>query len=164
MSKKNVKNGFTLIEVLIYIGLYSIIMGGAVVAAYAIFESSAHNQTKAMVEEEGNFLAGKIDWALSKAQSASVAGDTLTVVMFDGTIIPISIAGGNMYAGGSGTALNNSNTSVSAIPGVPYFVRTTATADGINPERVVASFRLSSRTSDGFPFSEDFSTAKYLRK
>lgn len=125
--------GFTLIEVLVYLALYSIIIGGAVVAAYGMFESSGHNQTKAMVEEEGGYLLSKIEWALSSGDNSLV---------FD-------VAEGNMRLA-RGTAvpeiLNNSNISVSNF----YFTNNGTT-----------SFTLSARTPQGSWYSEDFSVVNY---
>ena len=53
--------GFTLIEVLVYLALFGLIMSGAVVSAYQMFEASGRNQTRAMIQEEGDFIVAKID-------------------------------------------------------------------------------------------------------
>jgi type II secretory pathway component PulJ len=76
------QNGFTLFETLIYIALFTFIMGGAILSAYQIFEGSAQIQRMAQTEVELNFLLRKIDWALNGATSVSVqnSGDTLQVV------------------------------------------------------------------------------------
>jgi len=61
----NTKSGFTLIETLLYIVLFSIIIGGGFVAVYQIIAGSRASQTKAIIEAEGNFVLRKIDWALN---------------------------------------------------------------------------------------------------
>src|SRR4030042_5686193 len=67
MRNKNLPSqaGFTLIESLLYIALFSIIIGGALVAVYQMIESSDAVSAKNIVEMEGSFLLRKIDWALT---------------------------------------------------------------------------------------------------
>src|SRR4030042_506817 len=69
MRNKNLPSqaGFTLIESLLYIALFSIIIGGALVAVYQMIESSDAVSAKNIVEMEGSFLLRKIDWALTGA-------------------------------------------------------------------------------------------------
>jgi type II secretory pathway pseudopilin PulG len=93
-------NGFTLIETIIYIGIFALIMSSAVVSIYSIMSNNARNQTKAMVEEEGSFLIGKIDWALIGTKKINSSnGDILSITKFDSTVpdpIVISIEDGKM--------------------------------------------------------------------
>lgn len=158
--------GFTLIETLVYLALYTIIIGGALSAVYGIFESSARNETIAMLEEEGNYLVAKIDWALSNAvsiESPASSGNTLSVTHFDGSTASLWQMGVNMRIQentGSKKTLNNSNVSVAALS----FVHARPTSDGLNPESVSASFAMYATTSDGHVLRADFSLLKYLRK
>jgi hypothetical protein len=170
MKKNAYKNGFTLIETLIYLALYMIIVFGAVSGVYTIFESNARNQTSAMVEEEGAFMIGKIDWALADAQSVSIpaAGTTnsqLTVMRYDGKSVIIALSGTNVtIQDQEGTnaleQLNNTNITISNL----VFSHTTASQNGISPESIKASFAVSAKTAQGQAFTRDFSTLKYLRK
>ncbi len=172
------QHGFTIIEMVIYIGIFSIMMSGAVVSVYALAGSAARNQTKAMVLEEGSFLLGKIDWALSGTQiiaapaiiapAISGSGNILTVLRNDAATSPvmISVSGGSMsitVGTGPTHVLNNSNVSITCPPS-GCFSHTSASADGINPENATSSFTITTRTSQGAPFSQFFSTVKYLRK
>ena len=59
--------GFTLIEVIIYLALFSILMAGSLSAAFALCESGGHERTRALVLEEGNFIISKTEWELSYA-------------------------------------------------------------------------------------------------
>jgi type II secretory pathway pseudopilin PulG len=166
MRTRTAQSGFTLLETLIYLALYSIIISGALAAIYSIFESSAHNQAQAMVQEEGSFLIGKIDWALSNTasvQSPASTGTDLAITKFDGTSVDINRNGQNMqYAenAGSPQTLNNSNIGVTDL----QFVHAKATADGINPESIQATVTVAATSSDGRVFSRSFTTMKYLRK
>ena len=158
------KKGFTLIETLLYLGLYTIIIGGMLAAIYGMFQSNAHNETQAMLEEEGDFLVGKINWILSNTlfiQSPKNSGSILTIIRSDGTSVSLSSVAENMrIREGSSPAhvLNNSNVSVLN----PTFVQLPA-LQGATSEGVSASFRVIATTSDGHPLQRNFTTLHYLR-
>jgi Tfp pilus assembly protein PilV len=163
------QSGFTLIETIIYIALFALIISGAVVSVYSIMGSNARNQTKAMVEEEGNFLVGKIDWMFNEKQNISIdhTGTAWTLIMarIDGTNeAKIKIDNGKMQIDeGTGYLdLNNSNIIVTC-PSDCFF-HTVSTGNGINPESIEADITVSTKTSEGLPYSQEFSTVKYLRK
>ncbi|MDP2788457.1 MAG: prepilin-type N-terminal cleavage/methylation domain-containing protein [bacterium] len=66
MTNLILKNrGFTLIEMTIYTALFSIMMGGLVVTAYQLIESTSDLGQKVAIQEEMNFISKKIDWALT---------------------------------------------------------------------------------------------------
>jgi len=156
-------SGFTLIEVVVYLCLFAILMGGMVTAAYSVFESSDHNQAKIMVQEEGNFLVAKIDWALSGGKAAySPQPRILSVDKYDGSNVVITLDNcsgditSNIFLkkGTDCFQLNNSNVQVSNL----VFTHNS------NPENVEAVFTLSTRTLNGTTISQDFFTTKFLRR
>ena len=107
--KKPVPKGFTLIEVLMYIALFTMLIGGSVVSAYQLLSSGSQGGQFIATQEEGTFITRKINWALTGASSASVnaAGDTLTVVRPDlGAQSPLVITaqGGDVTLGRGGLA------------------------------------------------------------
>ncbi len=59
------KKGFTLIEVIIYTALFSLLMGTAFVTAFGLIEGSGKLSAKTTTQEEGNFVLRKINWALT---------------------------------------------------------------------------------------------------
>ena len=61
--------GFTLIEVVIYLALFSIIIGGGMVAVYGIIQSTDAGNNQIILQEEANFILRKIDWTLTGAIS-----------------------------------------------------------------------------------------------
>ena len=61
--------GLTLIETIIYLALFTIIIGGSLIAVYQILQASTQSQEYALIEEEGNFLMGKLVWAIDTADS-----------------------------------------------------------------------------------------------
>lgn len=71
--------GFTLIEVIIYIALFSLLMGSAFTTAYQLIEGTNTLNTKTTVQEEGNFVMRKLNWALTGLDSAvsSIVGGSL---------------------------------------------------------------------------------------
>ncbi len=72
------QRGFTLIEMLVYIALFSVIMSGAIAAAFGLLQSTDGIDAKVLRDEETNFLLKKIDWALSGTTTlvTSVASPT----------------------------------------------------------------------------------------
>ncbi len=88
-------------ETMIYIALFGLLMSGAIVGAYNLFEGSGRNITAVRIQEEGTFLNRKINWALSGATIASVSGggNTLTVTRPDlGAQSPLVISGATANA------------------------------------------------------------------
>lgn len=92
------QSGFTLFEVLIYIALFTFIMGGAILSSYQIFEGSAQVQALAEREVELNFVLRKIDWALNGATSVFVlnSGTTLQVLRDGGKTYEFTEADGTI--------------------------------------------------------------------
>jgi len=59
------QKGFTLLEVLVYIGLFSIIMFGALVGALYIIDGNVDVRSQITLEQEANFIFRKIEWAMN---------------------------------------------------------------------------------------------------
>lgn len=163
--------GFTLIEALVYLALFSILMGGAVIAAYNLFEAAARGTTRTMLQEETDFLIAKATWAASGAKSitspsAGTTGGALTVVKWDssyGNPIVITTNGGNMVmtkSGGAQVVLNNTNVSVTHFS----VTHDLGAGDGFSPESVTVALTLSARASDGALLSRAATTTVYIRK
>lgn len=53
------KRAFTLIEAIIYLALFSIVIGGALMSAAALFEGAGSDTAKARLQEEGAFMLEK---------------------------------------------------------------------------------------------------------
>ncbi len=153
--------GFTFIETLVYLALFSIMIGGIVIAANSLFESSDRNQTKVMMQEEANYLLGKVNWALSGVASidlptANSSGSTLNLTKYDGTHIVISRYAGNLIF--NGAVLNNSNVTIGNL----VFIHTYA--GGASPDSAEAGFTINSKMPNGMTISLIASTTRYLRK
>ncbi|MBI4050591.1 MAG: prepilin-type N-terminal cleavage/methylation domain-containing protein [Candidatus Doudnabacteria bacterium] len=160
MRRTRIQKGFTIIEVLLYLALFSIIIGGVMVATYQIIETSGKTQARVVIQEEGNFLHRKIDWALTGATDISV--DSPTKVSITKPSLPpgenpliFELLSGNLeLARGSSPAqiLNSQNVVVNDVAGTAF---TLISAEGSKPPAIKATF-----TVNGLPFE----TVKYLRK
>jgi len=62
---KQMASGFTLIEVIIYSALVSLIMMSVFVVVYYVIEANDRSMAKFIAEEEANFLLKKISWVLN---------------------------------------------------------------------------------------------------
>jgi len=170
---KSKYSGFTLIETVIYIALFALIMTGTIVSIYGILGTSSRNQLKAMVQEEGSFLVGKVDWNLNGAKSVEIkdAGYTLIITKFDGSISKITISPTNkkmsVVKDGIEIDLSNSNVEITC-PSLSEesscFTYTESSGEGVNTRKISTYINVSSRTSEGMPYSQEFSTIKYLRR
>lgn len=165
--------GFTLIETLVYLGLFGIIMVGVISVAYTTFESNGRQQTKALLQEEGDFLLAKLNWTLTGATSTSVnlpilgnIGSTLDVTKSTGSNpMCLTLVSGKMQTKrGSSCAisagyvdLNNSNVTVSSL----IFGHRGSAA---GTEWVDATITLTSLTPNGQTINATSTTTKYLRK
>jgi Tfp pilus assembly protein PilE len=70
------KRGLTLIETIIYIALFSILIGGTFVTSFQIIESTDKVNKKTYTQEEGNFVLRKINWAFTGTTTAVTAINT----------------------------------------------------------------------------------------
>lgn len=153
------QQGFTLIETLIYLALFGIIMGGVGVVAYAVIEAAGRGQTRITMQEEGDFLFGKLNWALAGASNATVTPSSLEIKKFGYPIPLVFNASGtklNINEGAGPIDLNSDAVDVSII-----FIDIPA-LNG-RPEGVIASATLTSLTPRGTAISQSFQTTKYLR-
>lgn len=87
MSLVKHHNGFTLIETIIYIALFTLVIGGAIISSFQIFDGQARIQDITRTESEIDFMRRKISWILNGASNpdifVSTSYDALTV--FKGT-------------------------------------------------------------------------------
>ncbi len=170
-SEHKSDKGFTLVEVIIYIAIFGILFGGAVLASYNMFETSEKNITKSMLEDEGEFLLGKINWATTGISSISSppinsSGNSLTVTKWDTSIknpivITQTVDAMTIRRGTEPTSvLNNSNVNVLNL----LFTHSYDTGNGQKPESITVNFTLSTLTSTGVAVSQDFTDTIYIRK
>ncbi len=61
-----------LIEMIIYIGLFSILIGGLIVSAFQLMDNTYATDNRSVTQEEMNFVLKKLDWALNGASDLEV--------------------------------------------------------------------------------------------
>ena len=66
------QKGFTLIEILIYLGIFSFVIGGLLYVIYGMIQGSSKLQSGVVIEEEAAFLLRKFDWAMVGASDITV--------------------------------------------------------------------------------------------
>ncbi len=155
LHTKNAR-AFTLIETVVYLGLFSIIMGGVLVSAYNLIESGQRTQAVIGTQEEGIFLNRKLQWAISGATSASTLGpDTLVLTRPD---LPANENPLTFTTTGTGLTLKRGSQTAQSLNGdgfpVTNFSAAVTHTSG-KPDSVSVTFELA-----GQPFIFD----TYLRK
>lgn len=159
------QSGFTLIEALIYLALFGFIMGSLSVAVYGLVEASGRGDTRVVMQEEGGFLLGKIDWALSGASSLTVVASppslAVTKYGFGANPLVFNMASGNLRLQQGGGAFVNLNSS--SVQVLNFTVTNSAAANG-KPQGVTVAFTLRGTTPKGVTIDQNFTTTKFLRK
>jgi type II secretory pathway pseudopilin PulG len=151
------QTGFTLIETLLYFGLFAVIAGGGLAAAGGIIATAAHSVDRVAVAEEANFLEAKVSWLLSGGgvvSPATGASSTLEVQKPGLGLVRLETRGTDAIMtrlNGEPNALNGSGVRVESL----QFLRN-------EPETITAQFTLSSSTA-GRIVRQDFELTRYLQ-
>ena len=88
------QKGFTLLEVIIYIALFTLLMGTAFATAYQLIHDSGKLSVKATTQEEGNFVMRKFNWAMNNASGFTISGSELTIERYTGPDVEIKLGSG----------------------------------------------------------------------
>lgn len=153
--------GLTIIELLIYLALVSLIAALATTAVYPMINSSSYYQSWVEIENEGNFIIKKIDWALSgfyliNQPSAGAVSSTLSINKsnFSDNPIVFNLSGDNLYltiGAGDPIIINNENVKISAINFEHFIANGTSSAVGV--ELKIGHNKLSASTTIKTKFS-----------
>ncbi len=160
------KKGFTLIETIIYIALFSLLVGTVFITAYEIITSSRSLSTRTEVQNEGNFVIRKINWVLTGVEIINTPSTSkaknLRVVKYDGTKIHICLEENKIkihegtYGNCSDSNYINLNTDNVSVSDLEFeFIP----AVGTGPSGIKSTIII---TENGKDFN--FSITKYLRK
>lgn len=79
MNKSKQQKGFTLIEMLIYSALFSLMMVGMLGGVYMVIQGANQSNARLLVDNEANFVLRKINWALTGASSINIPGAGFSV-------------------------------------------------------------------------------------
>jgi len=131
------QGGFTLLEMLVYIGLFSLIMVGALIGAFQIINSSVETRQRVVLEQEAHFLFRKTDWALNgDVDSVSAPGNDRLEIDKGGNDFDFWVDNGLLVLNDVSTPLSSSGVEVS-----DFYVEN----DFGPPESVSASFKINGR-------------------
>jgi type II secretory pathway component PulJ len=118
LTKKE-DTGFTLFEVLVYLALFSLLVTCGVSVTYQMLRSSAATAHDLQLQNDGNFVIEKFEWALSGSSSVSVPNaTTFKVVRADlqsDRPLVFTVASSTWYlirGSGSSTSLTSAQISV----------------------------------------------------
>jgi type II secretory pathway pseudopilin PulG len=90
-------HGFTLIETIIYLALFSIIFTGIFVSVYPIFSSADRLTKNIAIESESMFIVSKINYALNDAITSSGGTITSPAAGSNGSTLVLSSGGTEKY-------------------------------------------------------------------
>lgn len=152
------QRGFTLIETMIYLAIFSLVIGGVTVAAHLLFESSGKIQARAMLLQEEQFVMTTIERLVQDASSISVpaigqSGTTLTLASYGGDSNTVRLSDGAVILDGS--VLNNTNVRITGLS----FARSAT-----EPDRITAQVTMRTNAPNGQHISFAASTTKFLRR
>lgn len=156
------KKGFTLIETVIYIALFTILMVSIFVTSYQLLQGSEVLNTKTVTQEEINFVMRKINWALTGTSS-------LAVIITPNAVTPYSNSLSLKQSDGTRIDIQRSDTKIT-------MTRNSGTPDPITTDNVQVSslsFHYLSPIGGNAPFGIEATTTinglvatttKYIRK
>jgi len=154
-TKRN-NGGFTLIETVIYIGLFAIIMTMSLLSVHQLLQGFSQVSGKATVQDEESFVLRKIDWALGGISNTlpAFAGtpSSITIRRYDGNQVRFRLSGTGVEIsenGGSYVPITTDNVRVSNLS----FTYITPTGNG--PAGIMATVTINGQTA---------STTRYIRK
>lgn len=142
------ESGFTLIEALLYIGLFALIMIAVMTATYNMIASTDKSQYRSLIHNEGQFVVRKFNTALDNATSITSSGSTLTVNYASGSPKVFTRSGNKIQL--DGVPLNSDIAPVTELTFTP--------ASGNRPVEVQMVFRM-----NNIYYDETFTSKKLVR-
>src|SRR5579872_4849428 len=123
---KQIQDGFTLIELILYIGIVTIMMSALIPFAWNIIEEGVKNSTKQEIFTQGQYVADRITYEIRNASginsvvSNQISLSTATPAT-NPTLISLNAGAINLQQGSaSPIALNSKNTTVQSLTFTNY--------------------------------------------
>ena len=141
--------GFTLIEAIIYIALFSLLIGTTFITAFQLIDGSDKLNAKNTIQEEGNFVIRKFNWAFTGISNCTNTTNTLHINKYNGNQIDINLVGTKIKITesiGISDFLTTDNVSVDSL----FFTKTEGTLPSITANAKINGV--------------DFTITKYIRK
>jgi len=159
------RKGFTVIEILLYLGLFSILLTITLQMFTAIFDVQLESQATSAIAADGNYILNRFSYDVNRANSITtpavlgVASSSLVLVI-NGSTYTYSLSNGNLIlqnnTAGTIDRLNSIGTTVSDLS----FIR----LDGGGKDTVQISYTLTSEiTRRGGKEVNEYKTSAGLR-
>ncbi len=155
-------DGFTLIELVVYLGLFAVVISAGLTSAFVMLEAAGRGDAQIYLLNEGNFLLGKINYLLnfSSGEAVSNQGKKLDFTLSGGSKASLEIINQDLVftsQGGQPQPLNGSRAKLSALE---FRLKDL----GLSGKSVAVDFTLEGRTDQGKIVSKTFSLSRTLFK
>ena len=157
-TNRKTQRGFTLVELIVYLALFAILFGGAIAGTYSLIESGGRNQSRIMMQQEGEFLLAKINWIVSSAETAQVPTGDRLLVSSSLDNFELKQSGNNLVLikdSNPELILNNSSVRINNL--------SFSTVES-NQKGIAYAFDLETNTPNGTTIISHFESTVYLRK
>ena len=128
------KNGFTLLEAIIYVAIFSLMLSGALLVTYQLIVSSERGASNNGLEAEANFLLRKINWLVEGATTLNISQPDVLEITNHGQTFILTLDPTIQALTLDGQPLNNSRTKISELQFTP-----------LTPAGVETAFKLNDR-------------------
>ena len=166
-SIKNKSRGFTLLELLLYMGIFSILTLTLFQLFTMVLDTQLESQSTSSVLQDGQYILNRFNYDIRQAKNVSappVGTELATLELLINSITYVyTLTNGNITIASTGAQttdqLKSSNTNASALS----FTHISDTKGG-NTDTVTISFTLNSNISErGSPQAESFKTTVGIR-
>lgn len=82
-NKPKFTTGFTLLEMIIYIALFSIMIGGLIMTSFLLVQNSYKTENQITIQGEINFVLKKIDWVINQAKDINLPTSNILLATKD---------------------------------------------------------------------------------
>lgn len=111
--------GFTMVELLVYMGIFSILLLVLMQLFGAILATHAESQATSGLSQDGNYILSRLSYDIrnATATSISVTSPTQLQMTVNGVATTVSLSGNTLseVVGGTSYALNSVNTNVGSV-------------------------------------------------
>ncbi|MDR3546719.1 MAG: prepilin-type N-terminal cleavage/methylation domain-containing protein [Candidatus Pacebacteria bacterium] len=152
--------GFTLLEVLVYIGLIAVMFSGMLADLFSISSSINRNAARAYLAEEGDFIIQKVAYEISLSHVAYITNSNSALTLYPVSGITTTIeelAGSAVISRGNDAFVPFSSGSVT-VSDLQFAAPVKQVVGGV----ISFSFTLTARSPDAEPVSEDFYGESFL--
>ena len=115
VNKKNIRNGFTLVELIVYITLLSIFLIVMTQIFVSILEVSTESEATSAVEQDSRFILSRFDYDITRSNSINVPDTNTLKLIISSETYTYTLASGNLIlTTSSGSENINSSSTIIA--------------------------------------------------